>query len=126
MMQPVKKLTNNHICHHEETLNEHSLQIKELVTRSQYKEQTIMELKEDIHKLSDKIDKLTADVNKIINKSEQKDSEIEKRIDNLETKIEVYEKFFKSIKEDQDKRTRNLIAIFAVIATVIGILIKFI
>ena len=124
-MQWVKKLTN-HTCIHEELLNDNRLQIKELTTRSQYKEQTIMELKEDIHKLSDKIDKLTEDVNKIINKSEQKDAEIEKRIDNLETKIEVYEKFFKSIKEDQDKRTRNLIAIFAVIATVIGILIKFI
>lgn len=85
-----------------------------------------MELKEEIHKLSDKIDGLTTDVNKIIQKSEEKDLKIEKRVDNLETKLDVYEKFFKTIKEDQDKRTRNTLALFSVIAAVIAILIKFI
>lgn len=113
-------------CCHEDLLQEHSLEIQKLTTKSQYKEQTIMELKEEIHKLSDKIDGLTTDVNKIIQKSEEKDLKIEKRVDNLETKLDVYEKFFKTIKEDQDKRTRNTLALFSVIAAVIAILIKFI
>ena len=124
----VRKLnkTDHPGCCHEDLLQDHSLQIQELTTRSQYKEQTIMELKDEIHKISNKIDGLTAEVNKVIQKSEEKDLKIEKRVNNLETKLDVYEKFFKTIKEDQDKRTRNTLALFSVIAAVIAILIKFI
>ena len=47
----MKKLNKNDHpgCVHESLLNEHSLQIQELTTRSQFKEQSIMELKEDIN-----------------------------------------------------------------------------
>ena len=113
-------------CVHEELIQSHSLKIAELETKSNYKEQNIMELKEELKEINAKIDNLSMNVNKLITKSEKGDSKLEKRVENLETKIDVYEKFFQTMKEDQDKRTKNLIAIFAVIATVIGIIIKFI
>ena len=115
-----------HECLHEDIIQDHSLQLTELETKSRYKEQSIMEIKDGLKELNTKVDNLTDNVNKIVRKSENTDSELEKRVETLETKIQVYEEFFKTLKEDQDKRTRNLIAIFAVIATVIGILIKFI
>lgn len=115
-----------HECIHEELIQDHSLQIKELSTKSEYKEQSIMEIKEQLKEMNVKIDALTENVSKLITKSEKNDTEIENRVKNLEDKISIYEKFFQNIKADQDKRTRNLIAIFAIIATIIGILIKFI
>ena len=129
MMTPqsvVRKMVANHDCLHEELIQDHSLQLTELETKSRYKEQSIMEIKEDLKELNNKLDILTADVNKVIRKSESTDSKLEKRVETLETKIHVYETFFKETKEDNDKRNNKIIAIAAVTATVIGILIKFI
>lgn len=126
MMREVTKMANNYECMHEELLQDHSLKIKELSTKSEYKEQSIMELKEELKQINNKIDKLSNNVNKIILNSETHDTEIEKRIGNLETKIAVYEQFFQTVKDDSDKRTRNIIAIAAVIAAVVGIFIRFI
>ena len=116
----------SHDCTHEELIQDHSLQLTELNTKAQYKEQAIMELKDELKEMNTKIDAINNNVNKLILNSETNDSQIEKRIETLETKIKVYEEFFKELKEDQDKRTKNLIAIFAVIATVIGIIVRFI
>ena len=113
-------------CLHEELLQDHSLQLKELSTKSEYKEQSIMEIKDQLKEMNIKIDVLTENVSKLITKTEKNDTEIENRVKSLEDKIAIYEKFFQTMKSDADKRTRNLIAIFAVIATVIGIIIKFI
>ena len=115
-----------HTCCQEDIIQQHSLQIAKLTEKSKYKEQSIMEIKEQLKEMNAKIDALSANVSKLITKSEKNDTEIENRVKSLEDKIAIYEKFFQSAKEDQDKRTRNLIAIFAVIATVIGIFIKFI
>lgn len=122
----VRKMGVNHDCLHEELIQDHSLQLTELETKSRYKEQSIMEIKEDLKEVNNKLDILTADVNKVIRKSESTDSKLEKRVETLETKIGVYETFFKETKEDNDKRTNKIIALAAVIAAVIGILIKFI
>lgn len=115
-----------HNCCHEDTIQEHSLKIAKLDEKSKYKEQSIMEIKDQLKEVNNKLDNLSTDVSKLITKSEKNDTEIENRVKSLEDKIAIYEKFFQSAKEDQDKRTRNLIAIFAVIAAVVGILIKFI
>ena len=112
-------MTPPHNCLHEELIQDHSLQITKLDEKSKYKEQSIMEIKEDLKEVNKKLDKL-------ISKSEKNDSKLEKRVETLETKIQVYEEFFKTIKDDNDKRTKNLIAICAIIATIIGIIISII
>lgn len=108
----------NHECLHEELIQDHSLQLTELETKSHYKEQSIMEIKNDLKEVNDKLDKL-------INKSESSDSKLRKEVDALKTEFNVYKDIFKTLKDDQDKRTKNLIAICAVIATVTGIIVSF-
>lgn len=77
-----------------------------------------MEIKKDLKEVNEKLDKL-------INKSESSDSELRKEVDALKTEFNVYKDIFKTLKDDQDKRTKNLIAICAVIATVTGIIVSF-
>lgn len=108
----------NHECLHEELIQDHSLQLTELETKSHYKEQSIMEIKKDLKEVNEKLDKL-------INKSESSDSELRKEVDALKTEFNVYKDIFKTLKDDQDRRTKNLIAICAVIATVTGIIVSF-
>ena len=108
----------NHECLHEELIQDHSLQLTELETKSHYKEQSIMEIKNDLKEVNEKLDKL-------INKSESSDSELRKEVDALKTEFNVYKDIFKTLKDDQDRRTKNLIAICAVIATVTGIIVSF-
>lgn len=77
-----------------------------------------MEIKKDLKEVNEKLDKL-------INKSESSDSELRKEVDALKTEFNVYKNIFKTLKDDQDRRTKNLIAICAVIATVTGIIVSF-
>jgi uncharacterized coiled-coil protein SlyX len=95
-----------------------------LETKSEYKEKSIMEIKDQLREMNVKIDALSENVSKLITKSEKGDTKLENRVKSLEDKIDIYEKFFASTKEEQDKRTRNIIAISAVIASIIGILIS--
>lgn len=113
----------NHTCCHEELIQEHSLLIAKLDEKSKYKEQSIMEIKDELKTMNAKIDAINNNVNKLILNSETQDTEIENRIKNLETKIDVYEKFFQTMKEDQEKRSTRQIAIFAVMVTIIGIIV---
>jgi uncharacterized coiled-coil DUF342 family protein len=83
-----------------------------------------MEIKKQLKELNTKIDALSVDVSKVINKSEKGDTELKNRVKSLEDKINIYEKFFATSKDEQDKRTRNIIATSAVIASIIGILIS--
>ena len=119
-----------HECIHEDTIQDHSLFIAKLTEKSKYKEQSIMEIKDELKIINNKIDGLREDITKIIRASESTDSELEKRVANVETKIATYEDFFKQMKEDNDKRTKNMLSTIAVIATftsiAVGVIIKFI
>lgn len=120
----MKKMVDvKHTCCHEELIQEHSLLIAKLDEKSKYKEQSIMEIKDELKTMNAKIDAINNNVNKLILNSETQDTEIENRIKNLETKIEVYEKFFQTLKDDQEKRSTRQIAIFAVMVTIIGIIV---
>lgn len=103
-------------CIQEQKLEDHSLAIQELTTRSEFKEQIIMELKSDVKEIKD-------NVNKLITQSETQDLEIEKRLDALETKVDLYEGFFEKINKDKDKRLTHLIAIGGVLVAVGGIIV---
>ena len=111
-------MNESHDCIQSELIQEHSLQLTELETKSKYKEQSIMEIKKDLKEVNEKLDKL-------INKSESSDSELRKEVDALRTEFNVYKDIFKTLKDDEDRRTKNLIATCAVIATVTGIIVSF-
>ena len=121
----------NHECIYENEIQNHTVELTELKTKSKYKEQSIMEIKNDLKDANDKLDALTDKFNEVIRKSETSDTKLENRVALIETKLELYEQFFHDLKEnedkrkeDGDKRTKNIIAICAVIATIIGILVS--
>lgn len=109
-------------CLHEDLIQEHSLKIAELSTKSEYKEQSIMELKQELKNINDKIDALSKSVNTLVLNSESKDIKIDKRVEKLETKIELYESFFKELKEDNQKRNNMQLALYALIVSVLALI----
>ena len=111
-----------HKCLHEELIQDHSLKIKELDTRADYKEQAIMELKEELKEMNVKIDAINDNVNKLILNSETQDKDIDKRVDNVETKIRLYEQFFHEAKEDKKTRDNMQLTLYALIIAVLGLL----
>ena len=112
----------SYTCLHEELIQEHSLKIAELSTKSEYKEQSIMELKQELKAINDKIDALSENVNTLVLNSESKDIKIDKRVEKLETKIELYEQFFKELKEDNQKRNNMQLALYALIVSVLALI----
>ena len=111
-----------HECIHEELLQDHSLAIQELTTRSEFKEQSIMELKDELKSMNAKIDDINNNVNKLILNSESNDNEITTRIETIETKIKLYEEFFHEVKNDKNKSNNMQIALFALIVSVIALI----
>jgi len=114
----------NHSCIHEELIQDHSLKIAQLTTKSEYKEQSIMELKEELKEINTKIDVLTENVNKLVLNSESKDIKIDKRVEKLETKIELYERFFNEVKTDTNKRNNMQIALYSLIIAVLALIVN--
>ena len=76
-------------CIHEELLQDHSLQIKGLESRADYKEQTINELKTDMKDLNDKMDKISEDINNFLVQSINDDKDLDKRVTQLENTVKV-------------------------------------
>ena len=69
-------------CIHEQQLQNHSLEIKELQTEVKFKKEKIDQLQKSMEKIDKKLDK-------IIQRSEEKDSDIDKRVTSLETTVKV-------------------------------------
>ena len=113
-----------HKCLHEELIQDHSLKIKELDTRADYKEQAIMELKEELKEMNVKIDAINDNINKLILNSEAQDINIEKRIETLETKIALYEQFFRNVKDDKNKRDNMQFTLYGLIIAVLALLVN--
>lgn len=81
-----------------------------------------MELKQELKNINDKIDALSKSVNTLVLNSESKDIKIDKRVEKLETKIELYESFFKELKEDNQKRNNMQLALYALIVSVLALI----
>ena len=112
---------NNNCCH-EELLQDHSIKIKELDTRADYKEQAIMELKDELKEMNAKIDSINNNVNKLILNSETSDTQIEKRVETIETRLDLYGKFFHEMKEDTNKRNNMQLTLYALIVAIAGLI----
>ena len=79
--------TPNYECLHEEQLQSHSLQIKELENRADFKDTRIDQIMKDQKRMEEKIDKLTNTVNNIQMKSVMGDSDINTRVTSIESEL---------------------------------------
>lgn len=80
-----KKMPTNYTCLHEDTIQEHSVQIKGLETKADFKEKRLDELNTKIDKMEEKIDALSDNVNKLLLQSTQDDKNLEVRLTKIET-----------------------------------------
>lgn len=87
----------NYTCLHEEQIQDHSIQIKELETKADYKEKRIDDLYEKIEKMEKKLDTINDNVNKLILQSSQDDKDLEVRLTKIETDM-------KNQKEESQRR----------------------
>ena len=101
-MRLVTLMTHNE-CLHEEQIQGQSRKIEALETRSDYKEDTIKELKEDMKELKSDIKELKEDINDFLLKSVNDDSNLKEILSNLtnrvtalETRADTQEKDFKT------------------------------
>ena len=69
-------------CMHEELLQNHSLELKELETEIKFKKEKIDNLQDNMEKIDKKLDRL-------LERSEEKDNDIDKRVTSLETTVKV-------------------------------------
>lgn len=72
-------------CIHEDLIQGHSVQIKGLETRADYKDKRIDEIYDKIDKMEQKLDDLSDNVNKLILQSTQDDKNLEVRLTKIET-----------------------------------------
>ena len=71
-------MTEPHECIHEELVQDHSLQLKEIQTEVKFKKEKIDKLQDSVEKVDEKLDKL-------IRQSERSDFDIDTRVTQLET-----------------------------------------
>lgn len=74
-----------YICIREKQVNKHETDIAELKARADFKDLRIGEVKDDIEKISNKLDAVDEKLDKWQHKSEQDDFNIDNRVTQLET-----------------------------------------
>ena len=82
-------MVNSYECIHEELLQDHSLQLKELETRVDYKHARLDEMDKRLERMENKIDQLAEAVNQLHLESLQDDKDIDKRLTTVETTVRV-------------------------------------
>lgn len=76
-------------CVREKQLGKHETEIAELKVRANYKEQMIEELKDSMHDMDDKLDKITDSIEDLKIQSSKDDFNIDNRVKSLESKLET-------------------------------------
>ena len=112
----------NHECIHEDQLLGQSRKIAELETRSNFKEQQILDLNRKMDNLSTKMDKIIDGYNDLRMQSKQDDKELELRLKTIETELELQ----KQTIVDNRARTSQYIAIITVIFVALTFYFNFI
>ena len=85
-------------CLHEEQIQNQSRKIAELETRANYKEQSIMDLKNDIKGLKDSMDSLDKTITDFILKSINDDSTLRELVNKQDNRITALETTNKTLK----------------------------
>ena len=104
-----------HSCIQEELLREHSLQITELSTRSHYKEQSIMEIKDELKNINTKIDSINDNVNQLILQSTKDDDSLELELTQLKTQINNLQTELDNKEKESDKRINRILVIVGLV-----------
>lgn len=116
-------LTHNE-CLHEDQIQGISRKTAELETRADYKEKRIDELNEKITDMDKKLDILVQGFNDFKVASNKGDVELELRVKTNETEIANLKETLDKKEADEQKRFTNQIAVFAIICTVITIIVN--
>ena len=121
----MKVMTMTHAeCLHEEMLQGQSRKIAELEAKAIYKEKRIDELNEKIEKMDKKLDILVQGFNDFKMDSKKDDVELELRLKTNETEIANLKEELAKKEADEQKRFNNQLAVFAIICTVITIIVN--
>ena len=119
-MMEGKRMNAEYNCMHEELLQDHSLHIKELEARADFKDHRIDELYTKMEKMEEKLDRMNENINKLILKSNQGDTDLELRLKAIETELALQ----KQTSIDNHNRVSSLLALVGVGLTIITILIN--
>ena len=113
-----------HKCIHDELIQQHSLQIKELSTKSVYKEKSIMEIKDELKEINGKIDAINENVNRLILQSTKDDDKLELELTALKTQLKNLKKELDDKDEESNKRINRILVIIGLVFTAITILLN--
>lgn len=114
----------NHNCIHEEAIQEHSVQIKGLETRADFKDKRIDEINTKMDKMEKKLDDLSDNVNKLLLQSTQDDGQLEIRLTKIETDMENQKLEAQRDMEKQKLETQRRTAWIGMGLTILTILIN--
>ena len=104
-----------HGCFQSELIQQHSLQIKELSTKSVYKEKSIMEIKTELKEINGKIDSINNNVNKLILQSTKDDDKLELELTALKTQLKNLKKELDDKDEESNKRINRILVIVGLV-----------
>ena len=111
-------------CLHEDQIQGISRKTAELEARADYKEKRIDELNNKINEMDKKLDILVQGVNDFKVDSNKGDVELELRVKTNETEIANLKEELAKKEADEQKRFNNQLAVFAIICTVITIIVN--
>lgn len=114
-------MTEIHDCHHEELIQKHSLQINELATRSDLRDQRIEEVLEEQKRIEEKIDNMNDNINKVILKSVNADSDLK---DVMKEHYQSLDKRVTTLETDK-KTTRYLLGLAIASLAVLDFALKY-
>ena len=112
----------DHNCIHEELLQDHNLKIGQLETKATYKEEAIVELKQDMKIMNEKLDKVLDGFNDLKNQSKIDDKELELRLTAIETRLDANEK----ARDSDNQRTLRIISVVGILLAILTFYFNFI
>ena len=113
-----------HKCIHEKEIQDYGIQITELKTRSDYKEKSIMEIKDELKNINTKIDSINDNVNQLILQSTKDDDSLELELTQLKTQIDNLQTELDNKEKESDKRINRILVVVGLVFTAITIVLN--
>jgi len=113
-----------HKCIHEKEIQDYGIQITELKTRSDYKEQSIMEIKDELKEINGKIDAINENVNRLILQSTKDDDKLELELTALKTQLKNLKKELDDKDEESNKRINRILVIVGLVFSGVTIVLN--
>lgn len=114
-----------HDCFQSEEIQHHGLQIQELSTRSEYKEERLDKLEKKMDDIDKKLDTITESLNELKMQSKTDDGKLEIRLKTIETEIHLMKEQQEKDRNDSQKRLTNYIAIMGLALTALIFIINY-